>query len=102
MEKKFKLPKNCKGFTVKSLENGDFEVIYEIDQKVRASSGDKYYIINDLGEVVNDYEDLVLEDVDRFNFGNYFTTEEQAKKALFYIKAAFDKFWEDENKSSSN
>ena len=102
MEKKFKLPENCKGFTVKSLENDDFEVIYEIEKKTRVSSGDKYYIINDLGEVVNDHEDLVLEDVDRFNLGNYFTTEEQAERALPYIKAAFNKFWEDENKNSSN
>ena len=102
MEKRFKLPENCKGFTIKSLENGDFEVVYEIDQKVRVSSGDKYYLIYDTGKVESDNEDLMNEDDNRFNFGNYFTTKEQAERALPYIKTAFDKFWKDENKNSSN
>lgn len=102
MEKKFEIPKNCKGFKIKSLENGDFEVIYEIDQKVRVNEGNVYFSIYYGGEILSDTEDLLDEDDGRFNFGNYFTTREQAQRALPYIKEAFDKFWKDENKSSSN
>lgn len=104
MEKKFEIPKNCKGFTIKSLENDDFEVVYEIEKKVRENDGHVYFSIStyDGGEILSDNENLSCEDDDRFNFGNYFTTWEQAQRALSYIKEAFDKFWEDENKNSSN
>lgn len=102
MEKSFELPENCKGFTIKSLENGDFEIVYIIDKKVRVSTGYGYFFISSEGEIERDNEDLMDADNDRFNLGNYFINKELAEKALSYIKTVFDKFWENENKSSSN
>lgn len=100
MEKKFEVPENCKGFTIKSLEDGGFEVVYIIDKRVRVSDGDEYFFINTEGEIKSDSEDSMVTDRYRFNFGNYFINEELANEALIYIKNAFNEFWK--TKSSSD
>lgn len=97
MEKKFEVPEHCKSFTVITLENGDFEVVYEIEHRRRVLGS--YYFINSECEIdiECDSEDLV--DDDRFELGNYFITEELAKEALVYIKNAFNEFWKTKNSS---
>lgn len=99
MEKKFNVPEHCKSFKVIPLDNGDFEVIYEIEQRRRAIDGSYYYLSSSL-EIEHEEDFKDYNDDDRFETGNYFPTEELAKEALVYIKNAFDEFWK--TKSSSD
>lgn len=99
MEKKFEVPEHCKSFKVISLEDGNFEVIYEIDQRRRTVNQDYYYLSSSL-EIECDNDDEHYSDDNRFESGNYFVTKELAEEALTYIKNSFDEFWK--TKSSSN
>lgn len=100
MEKKFEVPEYCKSFKVIPLGNGDFEIIYEIEQKRRVVDGSYYYYISSSLEIEHEEDFRDYNDDDKFERGNYFITKELAEEALVYIKNALDEFWK--NKSSSN
>lgn len=98
MEKKFKVPEHCKSFKVISLEDGDFEIIYEINQRIR-TVGKNYYYLTDSLEIECDNDDEHYMDDARSESGNYFITKELAEEALLYIKNSFDEFWKTKNSS---
>ena len=58
----------------------------------RAKEGEDYYYITGRGHVVGDEEGDLPEDIERYEFGNYFRTREQAEKAAEVVKEALRKF----------
>ena len=63
---------------------------YGITKRWRAEKGKKYYFLNTECEIRNIWEDKTKENETRYNLGNYFKNEEEAKK----VKEELDKFWE--------
>ena len=61
----------------------------------RAKEGEDYYCITERGHVVGDEEGGLPEDIERYEFGNYFRTREQAEKAAEVVKEALRKFHEE-------
>ena len=62
----------------------------------RAQDGEKYYYVNDQGNVMVDEEDDdICFDQNRYEFGNYFCTKEQAKEAANRVKETLRKFHEE-------
>lgn len=57
-----------------------------IDWRWKPKEGDRYYIIGDDGDVVPDTWDGCDLDADRYNFGNCFRTEEEAKAMAEKVK----------------
>ena len=61
----------------------------------RAKEGEDYYCITERGHVVGDEEGGLPEDIERYEFGNYFRTREQAEQAADAVKMALMKFHEE-------
>lgn len=61
----------------------------------RAKEGEDYYCITERGHVVGDEEGGLPEDIERYEFGNYFRTREQAKKAVEVVRGTLRKFHEE-------
>ena len=53
---------------------------YGIPKRWRAEKDNKYYYIDEKGEIVKDYDNNYSSDEELYNFGNYFKTEEEAEK----------------------
>ena len=53
-------------------------------QKRRASKGDSYYFVNDIGEVCRMLDFMGRNENLKYNIGNYFSSEEEAKQSKFY------------------
>ena len=62
---------------------------YGIPKRWRAQAGNLFYYITSDGDIESDYEDFSDENMDMYNLGNYFKTEEEAQK----VKEELDKFW---------
>lgn len=62
--------------------------IEELESKVRwrAKENEIYYYFNDFGEIHVNRDGCCGTDTDRYDLGNYFETEEEAKKAVEKIK----------------
>ncbi|KYM38489.1 hypothetical protein A2U10_07080 [Fusobacterium necrophorum subsp. funduliforme] len=59
---------------------------YGKPKRWRAERNGGYYCINDYGIIYYTTDDYVSADNDRYEIGNYFKTQEQAKKALERVK----------------
>ena len=59
---------------------------YGKPKRWRAERNRGYYYINDYGIIYYTTDDYVSADNDRYEIGNYFKTQEQAKKALERVK----------------
>ena len=55
-----------------------------------------WFVKNVCFEVSNTVDVKAHDDNERYNLGNYFQTEEQAKRAADRLKAELNKFWEEE------
>ena len=53
---------------------------YGTPKRWRAEKDNKYYYINEKGEILKDYDNKCYMDEELYNFGNYFKTEEEAEK----------------------
>lgn len=62
--------------------------IEELESKVRwrAKENEIYYYFNDFGEIHVNRDGCCGTDTDRYDLGNYFETEEEAKKIIEKIK----------------
>lgn len=63
--------------------------------RCRAKNGEKYYVVNNFGHVVADKESGFDIDRLRWEFGNYFRTQEQAEKATKAVRETLKKFHEE-------
>lgn len=63
--------------------------------RLRAKDGGKYHYMTERGDVMEDIEDESLVDDKRWEFGNYFRTQGQAKKAAEAVREALRKFHEE-------
>ena len=61
----------------------------------RAKEGEDYYCITERGHVVGDEEGGLPEDIERYEFGNYFRTREQAEEAARRVKETLRKYHEE-------
>lgn len=61
----------------------------------RAKEGEDYYYITGRGHVVGDEEGGLPEDIERYEFGNYFCTQEQAEEAAKRVKEVLRKYHEE-------
>lgn len=61
----------------------------------RAKEGEDYYYITGRGHVVGDEEGGLPEDIERYEFGNYFRTREQAEEAVKRVKEVLRKYHEE-------
>lgn len=61
----------------------------------RAEYGNKYYLIIDQGVIIIDTDDDYFTDKNRYEFGNYFRTQEQAEKAAAAVRETLRKFHEE-------
>ena len=59
---------------------------YGVKKRWRASSGEDYFYIDDYCWISSDTDWDYNEDNARYDFGNYFETEEEAEKYLEYMK----------------
>ena len=59
---------------------------YGVEKKWRANIGEDYFYIDDHCLICGDIDWDYNEDKARYDFGNYFETEEEAKKYLEYMK----------------
>ncbi len=55
---------------------------YEIPKRWRARPENRYFSINGGGIILKFLEESIIEDNNRYNLGNYFQTEEEAKKVI--------------------
>ena len=62
---------------------------YGIPKRWRAEKKGTYFYVADKGCISETWEDFDSADNKRYKLGNYFKTEEEAKK----VKAELDKFW---------
>ena len=69
------------------LDNGWFEEIPEDHRRWRAEKHGSYYFISDNGVVYDSLELYHPTDDYRYSIGNYFKTEEEAKKTVDWLKA---------------
>ena len=101
---KFEIPNNAKAFTVKQLESGDFEIVYEIEQKKRAEIDDEYFFISGNFDIEEDTENDHHADDTRFEAGNYFLIKKDAEEAAELLKETLKNFWikRNETQNSSN
>lgn len=84
-------------FVILNDKNHDFDFEhfeYRI-KRWRAKKGEKYYYINSSGEVSEETEVFYWCDKERYLIGNYFRTEELAKKARELLKETLKKFNEE-------
>ena len=58
----------------------------------RAEDGKEYYYVGNRGILMVDTEEGHIDDENRYKFGNYFHTEEQAAQAAAAIKETLKKF----------
>ena len=61
----------------------------------RAEDGEEYCYVGNRGIIMVDKEDGHCADENRHEFGNYFRTKEDARKAAELVKATLKKFHED-------
>ena len=61
----------------------------------RAKEGEDYYCITERGHVVGDEEGGLPEDIERYEFGNYFRTREQAEETAKRVKETLCKYHEE-------
>ena len=61
----------------------------------RAEYGEEYYYVGNRGILMVDTEDGHIDDENRYKFGNYFRTEEQAQKAAKCMKEVLRKYHEE-------
>lgn len=61
----------------------------------RAEDGEEYCYVGNQGIIMVDKEDGHCADKNRHEFGNYFRTKEQARKAAELVKATLKKFHEE-------
>lgn len=59
----------------------------------RVKKGEKYWFINSFGEVVSTTESGVIDDVKRFEAGNYFHTKEEAGAVAEKIRNVLKGAW---------
>lgn len=59
---------------------------YGIPKKWRAKKGEEYWYINNSGDIICGTETYWIGDDEKYNFGNYFQTKEEAEKKLEKIK----------------
>lgn len=74
---------------VKRIIEDKVEVVnekYGIEKRWRAETGESYFYIDDWCGISIDDDWDYDEDKARYDFGNYFETEEEAKKYLEYMK----------------
>lgn len=66
-------------------------------EKIRWGANDKraYYCIRDQGDIMVNYEAGFPADEDKWEFGNYFRTSEQAEKASKAVRETLRKFHEE-------
>lgn len=66
-------------------------------EKIRWRANDKraYYCIRDQGDIMVNYEAGFPADEDKWEFGNYFRTSEQAEKATKAVRETLRKFHEE-------
>ena len=69
---------------VESLEKflQKFNEIYGIPKRWRAKEKKRYFSINGGGTILKFLEEYIIEDNNRYNLGNYFQTEEEAKRVI--------------------
>lgn len=65
---------------IEELEKQESEVRW------RARENETYYYFFSYGEIDKTYDDRGKDDINRYNIGNYFKTEEEAEKAIEKIK----------------
>ena len=63
---------------------------FEKEKIPRATKEQIYYFINDELNVIEDEEDCLSIDDERYKCGNYFLSKEQAEKAIVKIKQAIE------------
>lgn len=79
--------------TVGILREYDVEEIQEEIQEGRKKSrGEIYYYIDEMGNVIEDTEEFASLDDDRYEFGNYFESKEEAEKCRDLIKETIREF----------
>ena len=61
----------------------------------RAKKGERYCFVGNQGIIMTDKEDSFCGDKNRYEFGNYFRTKEQAEQAAELVKATLKKFHEE-------
>lgn len=69
------------------LESDWFEELPEEYKRWRAKEDERYWFVEEDGGVADNYEDKMGTDDRRYEFGNYFKTEEEAQKAADWLKA---------------
>lgn len=88
------------------LDSGWFEELPDERKQWRAKEGERYWFVQNDGEVYDDYELKVGTDDRRYRLGNYFKTEEEAQKAADWLRAfailrddtkGFKPDWKDED-----
>lgn len=75
--------------TVKRIIEKKVEAVnekYGVEKRWRAETGESYFYIDDWCGISIDNDWDYDEDKARYDFGNYFETEEEAKKYLEYMK----------------
>ena len=75
--------------TVKRIIEEKVEAVnekYGVEKRWRAETGESYFYIDDWCGISIDNDWDYDEDKARYDFGNYFETEEEAKKYLEYMK----------------
>lgn len=79
---------------VESLEKflQKFNEIYGIPKRWRAEKKKRYFSINGGGIILKFLEEYIIEDNNRYNLGNYFQTEEEAKRVI--SSKEWQNFWE--------
>lgn len=63
--------------TIRELREYDVE---EIQEGRKKSRGEIYYYIDEMGDVIEDTEEFASLDDDRYEFGNYFESKEEAEE----------------------
>lgn len=61
----------------------------------RAEDGKDYFFVDSRGNIVGDEEGGLPEDIERYEFGNYFRTRERAKKAAEAVRETLRQFHEE-------
>lgn len=83
------------------IENDDHQFNFQCykyrikGKKWRAQYEQKYYILGSDGCITDEEEHSEWWDDNRYNFGNYFKTEEQAKEARELLEETLTKFHEE-------
>lgn len=96
----FPIPEGCKAVTVEQVGN---QIITTFEpgfnkERWRAKNGGIYYSVDISSTRIVYYSEECSDKIDdrQYKIGNYFQTEEQAKRAAARLKSELNKFWEEE------